>query len=133
MEATAVSKEWVDNFEVESAAAIAEISSHNACCLFPNDRQKLFRVWNTANKEILVVANSASCAVYLARNSGHLKNTANGIAGEMPEDFLNANNAFAGSLRRAIKEGSAGCIKRVGNFATMPMQGLVFNPISSVN
>lgn len=50
MEATAVSSDWVNNFEVESAAAIAEITSHNACCLFPNDRQKLFRVWNTANK-----------------------------------------------------------------------------------
>lgn len=127
-----VSSDWVNNFEVESAAAIAEITSHNACCLFPNDRQKLFRVWNTANKEILVIANSAKCAVYLSRNAGHIKSTGNGISAEMPEDFLNANNAFAGSLRRAIKEGSAGCIKRVGDFATMPMQGLVFNPICIV-
>lgn len=80
---------------------------------------------------MLVIASSRECALYQARREGHMKADANGVAYEAP-DMAVPNESFAGSLRRALKAGHAGCIKRVGEFATIPSKGLVFTPIASV-
>ena len=126
----------IDNFSGSHRdaceAGIAEVLKHVPCCSEENNNQKFYQVWNTANNKILVIATSQECALYLARRSGHIKADANGLAAEAPGDLTSADNPFAGSLRRALKAGRAGCIKRVGDFATIPLSGLVFAPIASI-
>lgn len=128
-----MSDRYLENLKAESKAAIAETLKHDPCCQQPNENQTLFYVWNTANNKLLVLATSPDCAVYLARRSGHIKANANGVAREVPSELASEDNAFAGSLRRALKAGEAGCIKRVGDFATIPLKGRVYSPIASAD
>lgn len=129
MDETAMNNAIVDKLK----DSVDEVLRHTECCTQPYSDQKLYQVWNTANKKILVIASTKECAIYLSRCAGHVKADTNATAVEAPKEILNDNNAFAGSLRRAVRAGEAGCISRVGDFATIPSKGLVFMPISGVD
>jgi hypothetical protein len=108
------------------------------CAWHRTDNAQLFIVENTSGKREYLVAASFHCARWLALWGGHLRDIDNGNIFSVKQDWLNADQPFRSALRRAVKAGFPGLIKRIGDAATILesrdhcIVGQVYTPISSV-
>lgn len=120
-------------FETERIAAVIALGDFNAVCWKPSDDLKLFRVWNTANRTRLVIAQSAACAVRLATQSGHLKDDHNGVVAPIEGEELASLRPTGSALGKAIEGGLPGVVKNVGANIMIEGRDVIYIPLAVVS
>ena len=85
---------------------------------------KLFSVWNSSNRKLLVLAQNGATAVSRAVSCGHVKDARNAVVGLVNmESASSSEEKFFASVRAAIRDGRQGIVKNVDGFAVFESVG----------
>ncbi len=81
---------------------------------------KLFYVWNTADRKLMVLAQNRATARHTAFCHGHVKDATNARVAEIDPSKPNAHEEkFFASVRAAIRDGRQGVVKNMDGFAVV--------------
>jgi hypothetical protein len=117
-------KRWIEQL------GITDRSVEDVQSTLYSENLKLYAVQNTASNSAYVLAEDSNLARVIAVRAGFARTKTNVRVRELGEQFFDKNSAFGSAVRRAIRDGTPGIVKRHDNHAMI--NGIDCPPLHSI-
>lgn len=116
----------------EAVARIIKASEQVRKCEERRDDLKVYYVYNTADRRLIVLAKDAQCARQFAVWHGHIQEKTNGKVMVMKPEHEIALRVSGKALGRALRDGYPGVVTEMGDNVVMERSKKVYTPMTVV-
>ncbi|WP_170003231.1 hypothetical protein [Pseudopontixanthobacter vadosimaris] len=122
----------VADLDAEAAADLKRFIAFRVKCNERREDLRVFYVYNTADRKMIVLARDVACARYYAHAHGHLRDIKNGRVMVMRETNELELRHSGKALGRALRDGYPGVVTQVGNNVINKSRNKVYIPMTVV-
>lgn len=111
---------------------IKEERAFEAACEAHSNELHIFKVYNTADRIMTVIAKDADCAKHFAWQADHIHRPANGRVTQLSALDEAELRRTGSALARALRDGYPGAVERLGENVVMKRTKRVYTPFTVV-